>query len=119
MVANGYCQRIRSIKMLWPLGQPGDALQHHPHLLLVGIAVAGDGLLYFFGRVLGNGDSFFHCCSNGYALRPSQLQHALYILAKERCLNGKLRRNECLHQLYNFLMNFLEPVVIVLAGGKL
>ncbi len=118
-MAHGYCQRIRRIEVLRLVGQRYNVLQHFKNLFFAGVAVAGDGLLYFFGRILRNRHAAGHSGGNGNALRPAQLEHALHIFAKERRFNGKFVGAVLLHQVGHFFMDQLQPFVIVAFGLQL
>lgn len=119
MVTNSYSQRISGIKVLGNFFQGQHTLQHFPHLFFAGIAVTRDGLFYFFRAVFRYRQPGADSGSYSHTLCPAQLEHALHIFAKERCFDGELMRPVFLYQLFNFLVNQLQPCVVVFFSRKL
>lgn len=66
-----------------------NAREHGCHLFLGGIPIAGDALLHAFGVYSTTLMSFCKAAVIRYALRTTQLQHALYVLAEELRFNGE------------------------------
>ena len=79
------------------------ATEHVGNLFLAGVAVAGDGHLYLRGGVLGDGHLPLDSCCDGYALCPTELEHALYVFAEERSLDshtvGQIAFDDAAHSL--------------------
>ncbi len=119
MVTHSHSQRISGIKELRYFFQCQHTLQHFPYLLFVRIPVSCNGLLYFFRAVFGYGQPGTDGGRNSHTLCPAQLEHALHIFAKERRFDGKLMRTVFFYQLFNFLVNQLQPCVIIFFAGKL
>jgi len=86
-----------------------DQLQHTPYLVFIGIAIAGDGLFYFFGRIFGYQHPGLHGCSDGNALGSSQLKHTLHILSEERRLDSECGRLIKFDEFAYFGMDQVEP----------
>jgi len=95
-----------------------QALQHFPDLFLVCIAIAGNGLFNFPGRIFCNRYPCLHGCGNGHSLRPPQFQHALHIFSKKRSFDGKILRSEFFDELTYFFVDELQPLVRVFSGRQ-
>ena len=89
-MTNRSSESIGSIEVLGQGLQAQQALKHSGHLLLAGTTASGDRHLDLLGRIFSNGYFPAQACSHRNSLRPSQLQHRLYILSKERSFNGYL-----------------------------
>ena len=58
-------------------------------------------------------------CRHGHALRPSQLEHRLHILAVERCLQGHLIWLELIHQRQHAIEDFLQSQFVTFVFTQL
>lgn len=63
-------------------------LQHGRYLLFTGITVAGDGLFYLSWSVFRYLKALSHGSGHTDALCAPQLEHRLWVFAKERTLDG-------------------------------
>src|SRR5882724_268132 len=105
MMAYGHGHGVRSVISADLAFQLQDMPQHFPYLLLVGIAIARDGLLHFTWGIFSHRDTRLHGGSDRYTLCPSQFEHALYVLAEKRRFDGKIMRLELADQLADFFMD--------------
>jgi hypothetical protein len=60
-----------------------------------------------------------HSRCNGHALCPAQLQHTLHVLAEERGFDGKHRWLELRDHMNYFLVDQLQPFVVVFLAAQL
>ena len=74
------------------IGNVQHALQHIGHLLLAGLAVAGNGHLDFQRSVFRYRDVTAQGSDNGYPLSTSQFQHRLYVFPEKRRFDGQFVR---------------------------
>lgn len=116
MMTYGHGQSVRSIEVIGLLIEFQYPLQHLPYLLLVRITVAGDGLLDLFRGIFRYAQTRLHGRSDGNALRPSQLQHALHVLPEERCFNSAANRFVLPDDAQHPLLYRLQPLVMVFLG---
>ena len=89
-VAIGGGEGVGGVEILGLVGEGELHLEHPRHLLLGGVAVAGDVLLYDGRFVLGERDVAAHGGGYGYTLGSSEFEHRLYVLAEEGCLDGEV-----------------------------
>lgn len=80
-------------------------MQHRGNLLFGGVAVAGDGLFHFFGKVLKNRNFLAQCSSNGGPLGASEFKQRLHIERVERSLDGQFIGFEFADEFKGFLKN--------------
>lgn len=90
------------------------SLEHPCHLLLGGRTVAGDGNLNLFGLVFGDGNVAHDGCGDGYALRTSELEHRLHILAVEGCFDSHFVGFVGVDDAGDALEDFSQPEVVAL-----
>gem|GEM_PF-2651934 len=119
MVAKGNSQRIRCIKTVHFQLDFQYLLEHLPDLFLAGISIAGDRLLYFPWCIFGNRNMGLHGSRYGHSLCAAELEHALYILTKERGFNGKLIRLEFQYDLLHGKINQLKPLISIHTYGNM
>ena len=89
-------------------------MQHHGYLLLAGGTVAGDGHFYLPGLVFGDGNFAVESGDHRHALRPTQLEHRLDVLAVERCLDGHLVGQILVDDAAHALIDVAQAHVMVL-----
>ena len=80
-------------------------MQHRGNLLFGGVAVTGDGLFHFFGKVFKNRNFLAKCSSNGGPLGASEFEQRLHIECKERGLYGQFIGFEFVDEFLGFLKN--------------
>ena len=89
-------------------------LQHTGNLILGSRPVSGDCHLDFQRSIFTDGDIMMDGCSNGNALRTSELQHWLHVLAEERSLDGKLVGQILVNDTRDTVKNLSQPQIYIL-----
>lgn len=90
MTGIGHGQGIGSVEVFRFVGIVDYSPQHRGHLLLRGVAVAGNRLLDGSRFIFRKGDVSAHGSRYGHPLGASQLKHRLDVLAEEGSLNGEM-----------------------------
>ena len=94
IMTNSGCQSVGCIQ----LGQHRllrdmqETLQHSRHLFFGCISVTGNRHLDLQRCIFEDRNFAFQCCCHSNTLRPSQLQHTLYVLPEERCFDCQFVR---------------------------